>query len=253
MCGRLVIDLSPEMITEIYGIIKKIDRELNPRYNVVPSQTIPIVREDVEGSRELTFVRWGLIPSWAKDISIGNSLINARSETAAEKPSFRSAFKRRRCVIPSGGFYEWQRQDGKRKQPWYFRMADGSPVSIAGLWEHWQGSDGQIIESCSILTTSANELMAPIHDRMPVILSHEDHATWLNPKLTDGAPLKALCRPCPADLLNAYPVSPMVNSPKNDSADCIEPIRIFGTAKGQIKIADDFDLTPDDIIDEFYK
>lgn len=212
MCGRLVIDLSPEMITEIYGIIKKIDRELNPRYNVVPSQTIPIVREDVEGNRELTFVRWGLIPSWAKDISIGNSLINARSETAAEKPSFRSAFKRRRCVIPSGGFYEWQRQDGKRKQPWYFRMADGSPVSIAGLWEHWQGSDGQIIESCSILTTSANELMAPIHDRMPVILSHEDHATWLNPKLTDGAPLKALCRPCPADLLNAYPVSPIPDS-----------------------------------------
>lgn len=253
MCGRLVIDLSPEMITEIYGIIKKIDRELNPRYNVVPSQTIPIVREDVEGSRELTFVRWGLIPSWAKDISIGNSLINARAETAAEKPSFRSAFKRRRCVIPAGGFYEWQRQDGKRKQPWYFRMADGSPVSIAGLWEHWQGSDGQVIESCSILTTSANELMAPIHDRMPVILIHEDHATWLNPKLTDGAPLKALCRPCPADLLSAYPVSPRVNSPKNDTADCIEPIRIFGTAKGQIKIADDFDLTPDDIIDEFYK
>ena len=253
MCGRLVIDLSPEMITEIYGIIRKIERELNPRYNVTPSQTIPIVREDAEGSRELAFVRWGLIPSWAKDIAIGNSLINARSETAAEKPSFRSAFKRRRCVIPVGGFYEWQRQDGKRKQPWYFRMPDGSPVSIAGLWEHWQGSDGQVIESCSILTTSANELMAPIHDRMPVILSHEDHATWLNPKLTDGVLLQELCRPCPSDILNAYPVSPMVNSPKNDSSDCIAPIRILGTAKGQIKMSDNFDQLPDEIIDEFYK
>lgn len=253
MCGRLVIDLSPEMITEIYGIIRKIERELNPRYNVTPSQTIPIVREDAEGSRELAFVRWGLIPSWAKDIAIGNSLINARSETAAEKPSFRSAFKRRRCVIPVGGFYEWQRQDGKRKQPWYFRMADGSPVSIAGLWEHWQGSDGQIIESCSILTTSANDLMAPIHERMPVILNHGDNAIWLNPKLTDVAVLQEFCRPCSADTLSAYPVSPMVNSPKNDSINCIAPIRILGTAKGQIKMCDDFDLLPDEILDEFYK
>lgn len=247
MCGRLVIDLSPEMITEIYGIIRKIERELNPRYNVTPSQTIPIVREDAEENRELAFVRWGLIPSWAKDIAIGNSLINARSETAAEKPSFRSAFKRRRCIIPAGGFYEWQRQDGKRKQPWYFRMADGSPVSIAGLWEHWQGNDGQVIESCSILTTSANELMAPIHERMPVILNHGDDETWLNPKLTDVAVLQEFCRPCSADILSAYPVSQMVNSPKNDSIDCIAPIIILGSAKGQIKIADDFDLLPDDI------
>lgn len=224
MCGRLVIDLSPEMITEIYGIIRKIERELNPRYNVTPSQTIPIVREDAEGNRELVFVRWGLIPFWAKDVAIGNSLINARSETAAEKPSFRSAFKRRRCIIPTGGFYEWQRQDGKRKQPWYFRMADGSPVSIAGLWEHWKGSDGQIIESCSILTTSANELMAPIHERMPVILNHGDNETWLNPKLTDVAVLQGFCRPCSSEILSAYPVSPMVNSPKIDSAECIAPI-----------------------------
>lgn len=221
MCGRLVIDLSPEMITEIYGIIRKIECELNPRYNVSPSQTIPIVRENAEGERELAFVRWGLVPSWAKDISIGNSLINARSETAAEKPSFRTAFKRRRCIIPTGGFYEWQRQDGNRKQPWYFRMADGSPVSIAGLWEHWQGSDGQVIESCSILTTSANELMAPIHDRMPVILGQEDHALWLNPKLSNASALQQYCRACPSALLNAYPVSPMVNNPKNDSAECL--------------------------------
>lgn len=234
MCGRLVIDLSPEMITEIYGIIRDIERELNPRYNVTPSQTIPIVRVDADGGRELAFVRWGLIPSWAKDIAIGNSLINARSETAAEKPSFRSAFKRRRCIIPTGGFYEWQRQDGKRKQPWYFRMADGSPVSIAGLWEHWQGSDGQVIESCSILTTSANELMAPIHERMPVILSHECQAAWLNPKLTDVAVLQEFCRPCSSELLSAYPVSSLVNSPKNDSAECVVPVRILGSAKGQI-------------------
>lgn len=253
MCGRLVIDLAPEIISEIYEIVRKIDRNLNPRYNVAPSQEVPIIREDAEGCRELAFVRWGLIPSWSKDISIGNSLINARSETVAEKPSFRAAFKRRRCIIPTGGFYEWQPQEGKSKQPWFFRMSDGSPMSIAGLWEHWQGNDGQIIESCSILTTSANDLMAPIHERMPVILSHEDHATWLNPKLTDSVLLQELCRPCPTDTLSTYPVSSMVNSPKNDSADCIAPIRVLGTAKGQIKISDDFDLTPDEVIDEFYK
>ena len=253
MCGRLVIDLPPEIITEIYGIIRKIDRELNPRYNVSPSQIIPIVREDVEGCRELAFARWGLIPSWSKDISIGNSLINARSETVAEKPSFRSAFKHRRCIIPTGGFYEWQPQEGKRKQPWLFRMADGSPLSIAGLWEHWQGSDGQVIESCSILTTSANELMAPIHERMPVILRSEDQATWLNHNISDKTLLQNLCQPCPPNLLNTHPVSLMVNSPKNDSADCIAPIRILGTAKGQIKISADFDPTPDDVIDGFYK
>lgn len=253
MCGRLVIDLAPEIITEIYEIVRKIDRKLNPRYNVAPSQEIPIIREDAEGCREFAFARWGLIPSWSKDISIGNSLINARSETVAEKPSFRAAFKRRRCVIPTGGFYEWQTQEGKSKQPWFFRMSDGSPMSIAGLWEHWQGSDGQEIESCSILTTSANDLMAPIHERMPVILQQEDHATWLSHNITDNALLQKLCQPCPSNILNSYPVTSMVNSPKNDSADCIAPISVLGTAKGQIKMSDDFDLTPDDVIDEFYK
>lgn len=224
MCGRLVIDLAPEMISEIYGIVRKIERDISPRYNVAPSQEIPIVREDGEGVRELAIVRWGLIPSWAKDISIGNSLINARSETIAEKPSFRSAFKRRRCIIPTGGFYEWQRLEGKSKKPWYFRMSDGSPMSIAGLWEHWQGSDGQVIESCSILTTSANDLMAPIHERMPVILQHKDHATWLSHDITDNSLLQTLCLPCPPTMLNTYPVSSMVNSPKNDSADCIKRV-----------------------------
>jgi putative SOS response-associated peptidase YedK len=175
MCGRLTLDIPIETIIEMYGIIRKIDRDLNPRYNVTPSQDIPIVKQDADGVRELAFARWGLIPPWAKeDISIGYKLINARAETVSEKPSFRSAFKRRRCVIPVGGFYEWQATYGPRKKPWLFRIADGSPMSLAGLWEHRDGSDGQVIESCSILTTTANELMVPIHDRMPVILPGRD-------------------------------------------------------------------------------
>jgi putative SOS response-associated peptidase YedK len=166
MCGRLTIDLPIETINEMYRIIRKIDKDLNQRYNVAPTQDVPIVRQDADGTRELAFVRWGLIPGWAKDISIGNKLINARAESVSEKPSFRSAFKRRRCILPVGGFFEWQPGDGRRKQPWLFRMADGRPMSLAGLWEHWEGTDGQVIESCSILTTSANDLMEPIHDRM---------------------------------------------------------------------------------------
>jgi putative SOS response-associated peptidase YedK len=160
MCGRLTLDIPIETIIEIYGIVRKIDRGFNPRYNVAPSQDIPIVRQYADGIRELAFARWGLIPPWAKDVSIGYKMVNARTESVSEKPSFRSAFKRRRCVIPVGGFYEWQATDGPRKQPWLIRTAGGGPMSLAGLWEHWEGSDGQVIESCSILTTSANELMA---------------------------------------------------------------------------------------------
>jgi putative SOS response-associated peptidase YedK len=209
----------------MYSINRKIDRDLNQRYNVAPTQDIPIVRQDAEGARELAFVRWGLIPGWAKDnISIGNKLINARAESVSEKPSFRSAFKRRRCIIPAGGFFEWQPVEGRRKQPWLFRVADGSPMSLAGLWEHWEGADGQVIESCSVLTTGANELMAPIHDRMPVVLpSLDDVGVWLDVGSDQGA-VSGLLRPCSSGHLVKYRVSEYVNSVSHTGPECVAPM-----------------------------
>jgi len=221
MCGRMTLDIPIAVINEIYGIVRRIDRELNPRYNVTPSQDIPIVRQDAEGLRELAFARWGLIPSWAKDVSIGNKMINARSETVSEKPSFRSAFKRRRCVIPAGGFYEWQATDGPRKKPWLFRVADGNPMSLAGLWEHWEGPDGQVVESCSILTTIANELMAKVHDRMPVILPGRDEVgVWLDARSSMGD-VSGLLMPCASEVLVKHAVSDYVNAPAHTGPECV--------------------------------
>ena len=225
MCGRLTLDISIETINKIYGITRKIDRDLNPRYNVTPSQDIPIIKQDAEGARELAFARWGLIPSWAKDESIGYKLINARSETVSEKPSFRSAFKSRRCIIPAGGFYEWQATDSPRKRPWLFRVADGGPMSLAGLWEHWEGADGQVIESCSILTTTANDLMAPVHDRMPVILPGlDDVGVWLDVGSSQGD-ISRLLRPCASGVLMKHAVSDYVNSPAHTGPECVVPLQ----------------------------
>jgi putative SOS response-associated peptidase YedK len=226
MCGRLVIDIAPEIITEIFGVSRRVNQSLTHRYNVAPTQDIPIVRQANDEDRELSFARWGLIPSWAKDISIGNSLINARSETVSEKPSFRAAFKHRRCIIPAGGFYEWQRQEGKRKQPWLFRMAGGGPMSLAGLWEHWQSLDGQILESCTILTTSANNLMLPIHDRMPVILAGQQEVNaWLNLGTSQDI-LQELLHPCAETILASYQVSEYVNKTSHTGTECIAPVNI---------------------------
>jgi putative SOS response-associated peptidase YedK len=172
--------------------------------------------------RELTFLHWGLIPSWSKDRKIGSRLINARSETVTEKPSFRAAFKRRRCLIPADGFYEWQRQ-GSRKQPIYIHSHDGAPFALAGLWETWQAADGSVIDSCTILTTEPNELMEPIHNRMPVILEPPDYDTWLHPGDNPNVALHLL-RPYASEKMAAYPVSTLVNNPRNDSPDCIVPL-----------------------------
>jgi putative SOS response-associated peptidase YedK len=193
--------------------------KLAPRYNIAPSQLVNIVRQDVSGHRELVPVNWGLIPAWAKDPSIGHSLINARAETVAEKPSFRSAYRHRRCLIPASGYFEWQKEDDK-KQPWYIKGHEDRPLSIAGLWEHWQSPDGSEIQTCAIITTTANVLMAPIHDRMPLILPRESIDTWLdiNAHLDEVA---ALLHPCDHEVLNFYPVSNLVNNPKFDSPSCI--------------------------------
>lgn len=198
-----------------------------PRYNIAPTQPVAIVRPQQGGPREWTHVQWGLIPSWSKDPSMGARLINARSETVAEKPSFRSALKRRRCLIPTSGFYEWQRRPNG-KQPYVIGMADGAPFAFAGLWEHWVGPDGTELESCTVLTTTANELMAPIHDRMPVILDAQDYSAWLgtgaelNPGQVED--LQHLMRPFDAEQMKAYRISNYVNDPRHEGAECIRPI-----------------------------
>ena len=168
-------------------------------------------------------LRWGLIPSWAKEPAIGSRLINARSETIAEKPSFRSAFKNRRCLIPATGFYEWKRQD-RIKQPFYIRMRDTHPFAFAGLWEHWEGGEKEVINSCTILTTDPNDLMRDIHNRMPVILSPDNYDMWLDPANTRAAMLQPLLGPYPSDKMEVYPVSIYVNKPQNDDTRCIEPV-----------------------------
>ena len=217
MCGRFTSLLSPELLAVIYEIFGP--TESAPRYNIAPSQAVSIVRQNSAGQRVLATVKWGLIPSWAKDPSIGHNLINARGETVAEKPSFRAAFKHRRCIVPASGYYEWMAVGGA-KQPWYIKGNEDRPLSLAGLWEHWPSPDGSVVETCSIITTTANELMAPIHDRMPVILSPEAISSWLELS-TKPDELKDLLRPCAPDILTAYTVSNLVNNPRFDSPSCI--------------------------------
>ncbi len=195
---------------------------LPPRYNIAPSQEAPVVRADAAGGRVLAPMRWGLIPSWAKEAKIGYRMINARAETVAEKPAFRSALRHRRCLVPADGFYEW-RKLGTVKQPYRITRADGAPFAFAGLWERWRAPDGGLIDSFTIITTAANELLRPIHDRMPVILDPADHGPWLD---TDGvAPAEAARRlvACADAKLAAVAVSTRVNSPKNDDPACIAP------------------------------
>jgi putative SOS response-associated peptidase YedK len=174
--------------------------------------------------REMSLLRWGLIPSWAKDTKIGASLINARADTIATKPSFRTAFKRRRCLIPADGFYEWKKGEGKTKQPFYIRLKKDYPFAFAGLWEHWEGPDNSAIDSCTIVTTEANDTLRPLHDRMPVILQEEDYDRWLDPKTEDPTQLCELLKPYPSEEMDAFPISTLVNNARNESAQCIEPL-----------------------------
>lgn len=196
--------------------------DLKPRYNIAPTQPVAVVRAG-QGDRELAMLHWGLIPSWSKDAEIGARMINARGETVAEKPSFRAAFRARRCLILADGFFEWRR-NGDRKQPYYIAMRDRRPFAFAGLWERWAPAGGAPVESCTIVTTTPNEVLAPIHDRMPVILPPALHAAWLDPALKENERLQPMLQPLDASLMIAYPVSPRVNSPRNDDRDCIAPL-----------------------------
>jgi putative SOS response-associated peptidase YedK len=221
MCGRFVLTAQPEAIQQTFNLTT-MPAVMEPRYNVAPTQPVAVITN--EDSTALTFHRWGLVPSWAKDITIGNQMINARSESAAEKPSFRAAFRRRRCIIPSDGFYEWK-AEGKAKQPMYIHMEGRALFGMAGLWEIWQSPDGGELRTCTILTTAANDFMREYHERMPVILSPDDYDLWLSPKEEPLPVLQGLMKSYTGTNLTAYPVSKAVNRAGTDSPDMVEPLR----------------------------
>jgi len=223
MCGRFSLTASPTAMAELFDLDASTVPALAPRYNIAPTQPVAVVRVAPEGGRrEIGFLRWGLIPAWAKDPGIGARMINARAETVAEKPAFRGAFRRRRCLVPASGFYEWRKVD-KHKQPYYIHMADREPFAIAGLWERWAAPTGDVVESCTLLTTDANDRVRPLHDRMPVILAREAFGRWLDPEVTDPGPLLELLAPYPSEAMALYPVSTFVNAARNDGPRCVEP------------------------------
>lgn len=215
MCGRYTLASPGHVVAELFGLGEV--PELRPRYNIAPTQPVAVVRATGDRPR-LDMLQWGLVPSWAKDLTIGSKLINARAETVAEKPSFRAALRARRCLVVADGFYEWQPTSG-RKQPWFFQIGGGRAFAFAGLWERWAPPGIDPIESCTIVTTEANEVVAPVHGRMPVILTPEGCSRWLAGGPTEE--LQALLAPFPPDEMCAHPVSLRVNSPANDDPACI--------------------------------
>ncbi|UCF68856.1 MAG: SOS response-associated peptidase [Acidobacteriota bacterium] len=222
MCGRFTLTSAPEIVAALLGLETEAV-SLAPRFNIAPTQQVPVlVRTGSSEPRELVSMRWGLIPSWSKDPAIGSRLINARSETAAEKPSFRAALRRRRCLIPADGFFEWAAQDD-RKRPYLIRMADGSPFVFAGLWEGWRADDDAPIVSCTILTTTANAKLAKLHHRMPVIVPAEAFERWLDPDQQDPAGVRDLMGPYTHSEMSYTAVSTWVNDPRHDDPRCIAP------------------------------
>lgn len=221
MCGRFTLTLDPAQLREAFpGLF--IPDDLISRYNIAPSQPVAVIPNS--GENNLEFFAWGLIPSWSKDPSIGSRLINARAETVAEKPAFRSSFRRRRCLILSDGFYEWKLDSpGKSKTPYYIHLHSRKPFAFAGLWDTWMQPDGSEIRTCTIITTSPNELIQPIHNRMPVILPIDFYQLWLDTNEQEPSRLSKLLVAYPSSEMSAYPVSKIVNAPQNDIPDCIKP------------------------------
>ena len=220
MCGRYSYS-KPNDIIERFGL-GQLEFEFGPRYNIAPSQQVPVVIHQ-NGCKRLLMFRWGLIPYWAKEESIGNKLINARAETLEEKPSFRRSFKQRRCLVLADGFYEW-RKEGRVRKPYRITLQDGSSFAFAGLWDSWLSPTGQTINSCAIITTTPNKLMEPIHNRMPVILPQDMESVWLGGDVTSSREVKGLLTPFPAERMVAYEVSTLVNSPRNEGPECVVPV-----------------------------
>ena len=221
MCGRFRLGKGREALKKHFGA--GTDLDWDPRYNVAPGQSVVTVRQDpTEPKRYLSLMRWGLIPVWAKDAKIGYKMINARSETAADKPAFRDALKSRRCLIAADGFYEWKKL-GKEKQPYCFTLLDDGIFAFAGIWDRWKSPEGKLVETCSILTTSPNELVRDVHDRMPVVLPPDAYELWLDPGFTKREGIVELLQPLPANAMKKYPVSTRVNTVKNDDPECAAP------------------------------
>jgi putative SOS response-associated peptidase YedK len=224
VCGRFTLTADPQALRQAFPFLHLPEsqaQQIPPRYNIAPTQPVAVIANN--RADYLDFFVWGLIPSWAKDPSIGSRMINARAETLAEKPSFRTALKRRRCLIPADGFYEW-RTEGKIKAPMYIRLASGQPFALAGLWDNWHAPDGSEIRSCTIITGRPNALVAPIHDRMPIILPPDAYDLWLAAAEQDPRDLLPLLQPFDPAQMEAYPVDRRVNSPAQDSPACIQPL-----------------------------
>ena len=221
MCGRFTRKESFQTLAEELELTIPV---LEPRYNIAPSQMVACVRNASDnGIRECVMLKWGLVPSWAKDPTIGNKLINARAETIAEKPAFRRAFRNRRCLVIADGFYEWKRE-GRSKQPFYFRFRHGGSFAFAGIWDHWECSPQAPIESFALITTGPNEVMEPVHNRMPVILEAKDYDLWIDPTIHNNEPLLSLLHPFPSEDMEAVAISTFVNNPQHDDPRCIEPL-----------------------------
>lgn len=220
MCGRFTLHTPESRIREVFNLERSPLLGLNPRYNIAPSQQVPIIR-DTEAGLEMVMARWGLVPHWSKEPKSRYSTINARIESVAEKPTYRTPFKYRRCLIPADGFYEWKVVDGK-KTPHYIRMRDEGVFAFAGLWDRWEG-EAESLESCSIIVMPANDVMKSLHERMPAIVPQAHQNLWLDPRVTDKAEIMSYLNTTPSDRLVTYPISPWVNSPRHDDERCMRP------------------------------
>jgi putative SOS response-associated peptidase YedK len=230
MCGRYRLTAKERYLRDHFGLDG--DVSWAPRWNISPTQPVPVVRQDrKEPKRTFALLRWGLIPYWAKDKSIGFKTINAMSETAADKPAFRDAMRRRRCLVPADGFYEWQKVGTKEKQPYSISMTDDSLFAFAGLWERWRDPADEFVETCTILTTKPNSLVADVHDRMPVILQPEDYDLWLDPGMTDVAVVANSLRPFDSRLMKKYPVNTRINRAENDGPECAVEVPVVNAAR----------------------
>ncbi len=229
MCGRFVAASSVEEIAEFFAAVPP-SESIPPAYNIAPSADVEVVVEEPDVERRIDVYRWGLVPFWAKDLAIGNKMSNARSETAAEKNSFKQSLSKKRCIVPATGFYEWSAVPGRTtKQPYFIHRADGAPLAFAGLWAQWKGElngNVAVVRSCTILTAAANDTMKQIHDRMPVILEPADFAHWLAPEVTDVAEISSLMVPAGEDVLALHPVSTEVNNARNKGEHLIDPIEL---------------------------